>query len=210
MKQESIKYKCFLKAINEYTINIDSGFNALYLKREDVCAIHLLRMLLDAAISTYGILLANNPEAYLNHYFKDTHSARCLNKFDGKQMTSGNILEYMEKEYPSVTEYYKDTNRYIHPSNFYCNGIELDKETEEWLWDSREKGLVGSFHNLNQWKERKWVYNVMGIIHDIILDIMDKVVELAEPKPQIELSHKIDLSTGELVPNSKYNEPDNN
>ena len=29
-------------------------------------------------------------------------------------------------------------------------------------------------------------------------------------KPQIERSHKIDLSTGELVPNSKYNEPDNN
>ena len=54
------------------------------------------------------------------------------------------------------------------------------------------------------------MYNVMGIINDLILDIMDKVVELVEPKPQIELSHKIDLSTGKLVPNPKCNEPDNN
>jgi hypothetical protein len=124
-------------------------------------------------------------------------------------MTSRKILEYMERDYPSIREYYEDANRYIHPSNFYCSGIELDKDTEEWLWDSREKGLVGNFHNLNQWKERKWVYKVMGIINDTILDIMDKVVELAEPITQIELSHKIDLSTGELVPNPNYKEPNN-
>ena len=54
------------------------------------------------------------------------------------------------------------------------------------------------------------VYNVMGIINDLILDIMDKVVAMVEPKPQIELSHKIDLSTGKLVPNPNYIKPDNN
>lgn len=204
LNPESIKYKCFLKAIGEYTINIDSGFDALYLKREDVCAIHLLRMLIDGCISTYGLLIANNPEAYLNHYFKGDDPDSCLNKYDKKKMTSRKILEYMEKDYPSIREYYEDANRYIHPSNFYCSGIELDEETEKWLWDSNEKGLVNNFHNLNQWKERKWVYKVMGIINDIILDIMDKVVELAEPKPQIELSHKLDLSTGKLVPNPNY------
>lgn len=213
-KPESSKYKCFLKAISNYAINIDSGFDTLYLKREDVCAIHLLRMLLDAAIKTYGILLARNPDKYLNDYLKGSHNwdyaSRSTNKFDGNYLLDGNILEYMERDYPSIREYYEDANRYIHPSNFYCSGIELDEETEKWLWDSNEKGLVNNFHNLNQWKERKWVYKVMGIINDIILDIMDKVVELAEPKPQIELSHKLDLSTGKLVPNPKYNEPDNN
>ena len=75
-------------------------------------------------------------------------------------------------------------------------------DTEEWLWDSREKGLVGNFHNLNQWKERKWVYKVMGIINDVILDIMDKVVELAEPP--IVLPEIIDLPTGKIVPNPNY------
>ena len=208
LKPESIKYKCFLKAISNYAINIDSGFDALYLKREDVCAIHLLRMLLDAAIKTYGILLAKNPDKYLNDYLKGNHkgdyASRSTNKYDGKSLMDGNILEYMDKDYPHISEYYYDANRYIHPSNFYCSGIELDKETEEWLWDSREKGLVGTFHNLNQWKERKWVYNVMGIINEVILDVMDKVVAMVEPP--IVLPNIIDLSTGQIVPNPDYKE----
>ena len=207
LKPESSKYKCFLKAIGEYTINIDSGFDALYLKREDVCAIHLLRMLIDANLSTYGLLIANNPEAYLNHYFKGDYPDKCLNKFDKKQMTTRKILEYMEKEYPSITEYYNETNRYIHPSTFYCSGIGLDKETEEWLMNSCESSLVGNSLDLNRWKERKWVYKVMGIINDILLEIMDKVVELAEPP--ITLPNLIDLSTGEIVPNPKYKEAKN-
>lgn len=185
LKAESIKYKCFLKAICEYTINIDSGFDVLYKNRENVCAIHLLRMLLDAAIKTYGILLARNPEQYLNGYLKGIHNwdnaSRSTNKFDGKSLMDGNILEYMKKDYPNISDFYYDANRYIHPSNFYCSGIGLDKETEEWLWDSREKGLVGNFHNLKQLNEREWVYNVMGIINDVILDVMDKVVKMVEP-----------------------------
>ena len=185
LKAESIKYKCFLKAICEYTINIDSGFDVLYLKRGNVCAIYLLRMLLDAAIKTYGILLARNPEKYLNDYLKGNHNwdyaSRSTNKYDEKYLLDGNILEYMEKDYPQISVFYKDANRYIHPPNFYCSGIELDKETEEWLWDSREKGLVGNIHNLNQLNEREWVYNVMGIINDVILDVMDKVVKMVEP-----------------------------
>ena len=212
MKQESIKYKCFLKAISEYTINIDSGFDALYLKREDVCAIHLLRMLIDAAIKTYGILLAKNPDKYLNDYLKGSHNwdyaSRSTNKFDGKSLLDGNILEYMEKDYPNISDFYYDSNRYIHPSNFYCSGIELDKDTEEWLWDSREKGLVGSFHNLRQWKDRKWVYKVMGIINEVLLDVMDKVVVMVEPP--LELPNIIDLATGEIVDNPNYTQPENN
>ena len=35
MKAESIKYKCFLKAICEYTINIDSGFDVIL--SQEVC-----------------------------------------------------------------------------------------------------------------------------------------------------------------------------
>jgi len=212
LKAESIKYKCFLKAISNYAINIDSGFDALYLKREDVCAIHLLRMLLDAAIKTYGILLAKNPDKYLNDYLKGNHkgdyASRSNNKYDGKSLMDGNILEYMEKEYPHISEYYYDANRYIHPSNFYCSGLELDKETKEWLWDSRESGLVGNSLDLNRWKERKWVYKVMGIINDILLEVMDKVVEMVEP-PVI-LSNLIDVSTGEIVQNPKYKKPNDN
>ena len=103
LKEESNKYKCFLKAISNYAINIDSGFDALYLKREDVCAIHLLRMLLDAAIKTYGILLAKNPDKYLNDYLKGSHNwdyaSRSTNKFDGKYLLDGNVLEYIISYY---------------------------------------------------------------------------------------------------------------
>ena len=211
LKPESNRYKCFLKAIGEYTINIDSGFDALYRKREDVCAIHLLRMLLDAAIKTYGILLAKNPDKYLNDYLKGNHkgdyASRSTNKYDGKSLMDGNILEYMDNDYPNISEYYYDANRYIHPSNFYCSGIELDNETEEWLWDSRDDGLVGCSLDLNRWKERKWVYNVMGIINEVILDVMDKVVAMVEPP--IVLPNIIDLSTGQIVPNPDYKEMNN-
>lgn len=211
-KPESNKYKCFLNAISEYTINIDSGFDALYHKREDVCAIHLLRMLLDATIKTYGILLARNPEKYLNDYLKGNHrgdyASRSENKNDGKTLTDGNILQYMENDYPQISIYYYEANRYIHPSNFYCSGITLDDESKEWLWDSHEEGLVGSFHNLRQWKDRKWVYKVMGIINEVLLDVMDKVVVMVEPP--LELPNIIDLATGEIVDNPNYTQPENN
>lgn len=53
-------------------------------------------------------------------------------------------------------------------------------------------------------KQLELVQKVMRIVNDTILDVMDKVIEMVEPKTQIELSHKIDLSTGKLVPNPNY------
>ncbi len=66
LKQESIKYKCFLDSISNYAISLNSGFDTLYLKREDICAIHLLRMLIDACARCYAILLVEKPEIYVN------------------------------------------------------------------------------------------------------------------------------------------------
>lgn len=65
-KPENIKYRCFLEALRNYTISMDTGFDALFVSKNMECAIHLLRMLLDASIKTYGILLAKNPEKDLN------------------------------------------------------------------------------------------------------------------------------------------------
>ena len=33
LKQESIKYKCFLDSISNYAISLNSGFDTLYLKK---------------------------------------------------------------------------------------------------------------------------------------------------------------------------------
>ena len=42
----------------------------------------------------------------------------------------------------------------------------------------------------------------MGLINDLILEVMDKVIEMAEPP--IVLPEIIDLATGKLVPNPNY------
>ena len=208
IKPENIKYKVFLKAVANYAITVDSGFDTLYLKRNTECAIHLLRMLLDATIKTYGLLLAKNPEKYINDYLKGSHkgdyASRSVNKHDGKALLDGNIIEYMEADGYPIRKFYDDANRYIHPSNFYCLGIELDDETKKWLWDSQDEALVKHTAKLNDRKEREWVYNVMGIINETLLEIFSKVVEAVEPK-QI-APFIIYLEKGGLVPNPEYKE----
>lgn len=48
----------------------------------------------------------------------------------------------------------------------------------------------------------------MGLINDLILEVMDKVVAMVEP-PTV-LPEIIDLSTGKIVPNPNYKEESNN
>lgn len=208
LKPENIKYKVFLKAVANYPLTVNSGFDTLYLKKNTECAIHLLRMLLDATIKTYGLLLAKNPEKYINDYLKGSHSgdyaSRSDNKYDGKSLLDGNIIPYMEADGYPIRKFYDEANRYIHPSNFYCLGIEQDEETKKWLWDSQDKALVKHTAKLNDRTEREWVYNVMGLVNETLIEIMGKVAEMIEPRPIA--TFIIDLEKGGLVPNPEYKE----
>lgn len=205
-KPENIKYRCFLEAVRNYTISMDTGFDALFVSKNMECAIHLLRMLLDASIKTYGILLAKNPEKYLNDFLKGVHkgdyASRSDCKFDGKPLTTGNIISYMEKDGYPIKKFYEDASYYIHPSNFYCLGIKLDAETSKWLWDSQDGNLVSNYTDLRDRTIREWVYNTMCLINDLIIETMDKVKEMVEPTP-IPM-YIMDINSGELVPNPDY------
>ena len=208
LKPENIKYKVFLKAVANYALTVNSGFDTLYLNKNTECAIHLLRMLLDATMKTYGLLLAKNPVKYINDYLKGSHkgdyASRSYNKYDGKSLLDGNIIEYMEGDGYPIRKLYDDANRYIHPSNFYCLGIELDDETKKWLWDSQDKALVKHTARLNDKTEREWVYGVMVLVNETLLEIIGKVVNTIEPK--LISPFVIDLDKGGLVPNPEYTE----
>lgn len=170
------------------------------------CGVHLLRMLLDASIKTYGLLLAKNPEKYINDYLKNSHNtdfaSRSECKYDGRKLSDGVILKYMEKDGYPIEKFYDDANRNIHPSNFYCLGVELDADTRKWLWDSQDEALISSYAIFRDREEREWVYNTMGLINDLLLEVMVKVVEMIEAP--VYLPEVIDLSSRNVIPNPKF------
>lgn len=110
----------------------------------------------------------------------------------------------MEKDGYPIERFYDDANRYIHPSNFYCLGVELDADTRKWLWDSQDEALISSYAKFRDRGEREWVYNTMGLINDLLLEVMAKVVEMIEPTPIAPMI--IDFESGKLVPNPQYKE----
>ena len=115
----------------------------------------------------------------------------------------------MEKDGYPIEKFYDDANRYIHPSNFYCLGVELDADTRKWLWDSQDEALINNYARLGDREEREWVYNTMGLINDLLLEVMDKVVEMIEPHTPSPLLPEItDLATGKIVPNPYYKKVD--
>lgn len=209
VKPESIKYKVFLTAVGNYALTMDAGFYTLARNRDMECAIHLLRMVLDASIKTYGLLLAKNPEKYINDYLKGVHkgeyASRSDSKIDGRALTTGYIVEQMDKDGYPITKLYDDFNSYIHPSNFYCLGVELPEEARKWLWEKQEDALISNYTKLGDKETRDWVCNTMELINDLLLEIMGKVVEMIEP-PTVNTITKeiIDITTGKIVPNPNY------
>ena len=164
------------------------------------------KVVLEDGVKTYGLLLAKNPEKYINDYLKGVHkndyAPRSDNKIDGKALLDGNIIEYMEKDGYPIRKINDEANRYIHPSNFYCLGIEPDETTSRWLGDSQSEALINNYARLGDREEREWVYNTMGLINDLLLEVMDKVVEMIEAP--VLLPEVLDLSTLKPIHNPKF------
>ena len=82
-------------------------------------------------------------------------------------------------------------------------------DTIKWLWDSKDEALISSYAKFRDRGEREWVYNTMGLINDLLLEVMDKVVEMIEPHTPSPLLPEItDLATGKIVPNPYYKKVD--
>lgn len=77
-------------------------------------------------------------------------------------------------------------------------------DTIKWLWDSKDEALISSYAKFRDRGEREWVYNTMGLINDLLLEVMAKVVEMIEPTPIAPMI--IDFESGKLVPNPQYKE----
>jgi len=103
LEEENRQYKVFLRVVANYALTLDMGFDTLLLVKNTECAIHLLRMLLDTSVRTYGLLLAKNPEKYMNDYLQDyvdddDFAATNINKIDNTPLLDSNIIAYMESE----------------------------------------------------------------------------------------------------------------
>ena len=70
----------------------------------------------------------------------------------------------------------------------------MDEETKQILYSSQQEGLIGDYADMRHKKNREWVWHIVEIINDILLEIMDRIVKEIEPAKEIAGLDKINLN----------------
>lgn len=193
-KKENAKVRCYLRALCTFALTTDTSYDSMCIQRNNQEAIHTIRMLIEACFNAYAFLIYKDKDAFLNKFFKGEDFNKLT--LNGKKLTTNTIKEYIEKDYPSISRIYEDTNRYIHFGNYYCLGVEadLDEETKQILYSSQQEGLIGDYAEMRHKENREWVWQIVEIINDILLEIMDRIVKEIEPAKEIAGLDKINLN----------------
>ena len=71
---------------------------------------------------------------------------------------------------------------------------DLDEETKQILYSSQQEGLIGDYAEMRHKENREWVWQIVEIINDILLEIMDRIVKEIEPAKEIAGLDKINLN----------------
>ncbi len=83
--------------------------------RNFICAASILRLQLDTALRFAAAWLAPDPHLLAHEVLKGT-SIRAQKDRGGHQMTDAYLVSILAKEYPWITNVYKQTSGYIHLS----------------------------------------------------------------------------------------------
>lgn len=195
-KEENIQLKRFFESLSRYANSANEAYCSLYGSKNYISMAHLLRMMADACFCAYGLLICNNKEGYLQSFFDGLPLNK--HKKGNEQLTSNAIKKYIEPEYVGISKVYEISNKFIHPSGFYYKDY-----SPEAIINHQGKDLLSDYSSLYNKTEVKLLNDLMQGLNEALYDILKRVKETIEPIPI--LKDIIDLNTGKIIPNPKYN-----
>jgi hypothetical protein len=201
-KPEHKEWKMFISSISKFAVSVDEGFCDLYRAKNYVCMVHLIRMMCDACFEAYRLLITDEKEKYLRYFFSDRDTNRC--KLNGVQITTSVLKEKIEEEYSGMAQVYKFSNRFIHPTSFYFRDYDLEDNREI---EHDDDVVLPDYGSLYLKEEVERMTNIMGILNEVLLEILRKLKDQIEPP--IVLPQKLNLQTMQWEDNPEYKKATN-
>ena len=144
----------FLKAIGTYTHLLNYTYGEYRTNDFYIGVLHQIRMLIDVICRCSTFYLTNSKDTFLEHFINE----KDLDVFshNGNRLYNSYILKnFLEPRYTGIKDVYDECNRYIHPTIFFYNRHNENKE----CWFTSIKGL----------KEQKVVFDFFFDVSNLIL-----------------------------------------
>ncbi|MCM1224543.1 MAG: hypothetical protein NC548_59855 [Lachnospiraceae bacterium] len=177
-------FNTFLNSITDYC----SLANNTYAKLDGayLSTLQLIRLLADGIYSVYGLLIVDNKLQYIRYFIENKPTNRLACK--GEQLTTNVISRYIDEDYIGLSQIYKESCRYLHPSifmNIIKHPHTLKEEqrgilTPKSIWETDH--LKGAFTNKN--KVAFIVDTLNNILYDVIMRAYNEAI--APLYPQLE------------------------
>jgi hypothetical protein len=102
-------------AVIHRSMSLISGFCDMIEKKNFICAAPLVRLQLDNWLRFYAAWLVSDPHDFAMKIFEGKEVRKIKDK-EGKFLTDQYLTKKLSKEYPWVTNLYRETSGYIHLS----------------------------------------------------------------------------------------------
>jgi len=110
-------------AVTHRAMCLVSGFCDLIERKNFICAAALVRLMLDNLLRFYAVWLVDNPHDFATEFLKGKEIRKIKDR-NGNKMTDKYLVDQLSKEYPWLSNTYRETSGYIHlSSKHYFNTV---------------------------------------------------------------------------------------
>lgn len=166
--EDAAPINLFVHGITHKAQAITKGYITLTKSGNYICAISLIRILLDCALLAWAGLAARNRDQFFLAYNAGTPINRLEDK-NGNKLTQGFIVRTLSEQLPAVKEIFDDASGFVHTSRAAQDGsIDLTNEFR----------LLSYENYQTPEKTRKKAHEQMRQANNILIAILAKWVKL--------------------------------
>lgn len=166
--EDAAPINLFVHGITHKAQAITKGYVTLTRSGNYICAISLIRILLDCALLAWAGLAARNRDQFFLAYNAGTPINRLEDK-NGNKLTQGFIVRTLSEQNPAVKEIFDDASGFVHTSRAAQDGsIDLTNEVRLLSYESFQTPE----------RARKKANEQMRQANDILITILAKWVKL--------------------------------
>lgn len=166
--EDAAPINLFVHGITHKAQAITKGYITLTKSGNYICAISLIRILLDCALLAWAGLAAKNRDQFFLAYNAGTPINRLEDK-NGNKLTQGFIVRTLSEQLPAVKEIFDDASGFVHTSRAAQDGsIDLTNEFR----------LLSYENYQTPEKTRKKAHEQMRQANNILIAILAKWVKL--------------------------------
>lgn len=166
--EDAAPINLFVHGITHKAQAITRGYITLTRSGNYICAISLIRILLDCALLAWAGLAARNRDQFFLAYNAGTPINRLEDK-NGNKLTQGFIVRTLSEQLPAVKEIFDDASGFVHTSRAAQDGsIDLTNEVRLLSYESFQTPE----------RARKKANEQMRQANDILITILAKWVKI--------------------------------